>query len=140
MQRAGQPATCAGIFKQSIGARNQVGIGLSYQPARLHSLVELVHWIRFLGSLKFENSGSGIKSLPGSRNRKHMTLLLLHALHTCRSMALCIADTLSCTGPGACILPQPENNIIGLKRLIKIKSIKQVEIRMQEAGGVRLKS
>jgi hypothetical protein len=28
----------AGIFKQSMGARNQVGIGLSYRLARLHSL------------------------------------------------------------------------------------------------------
>jgi hypothetical protein len=26
--------TCAGIFKQSMGARNQVGIGLSHRPAR----------------------------------------------------------------------------------------------------------
>ncbi len=26
----------AGIFKQSMGARNRVGIGLSYRPARLH--------------------------------------------------------------------------------------------------------
>jgi hypothetical protein len=34
--------TCAGIFKQSIEARNQVGIGLSYRPARLHSLAEMV--------------------------------------------------------------------------------------------------
>ncbi len=25
---------CAGIFKQSMGARNRVGIGLSYRPAR----------------------------------------------------------------------------------------------------------
>jgi hypothetical protein len=30
----------AGIIKQSIGARNRVGIGLSYRPARLHSLAE----------------------------------------------------------------------------------------------------
>jgi hypothetical protein len=28
--------------KQSMGARNQVGIGLPYRPARLHSLAELV--------------------------------------------------------------------------------------------------
>jgi hypothetical protein len=28
---------CAGIFKQSMGARNQVGIGLSYRHARLHT-------------------------------------------------------------------------------------------------------
>ncbi len=41
-----------GIFKQSMGARNQVGTGLSYWPTRLHSLVELVPWNRFLGSLK----------------------------------------------------------------------------------------
>jgi hypothetical protein len=34
---------CAGIFKQSTpGARNRVGIGLSYRPARLHSQAELV--------------------------------------------------------------------------------------------------
>jgi hypothetical protein len=44
--------TSAGIFKQSMGARNQVGIGLSYRPSRLHSLAELVPWNRFLGSLK----------------------------------------------------------------------------------------
>ncbi len=41
----------AGIFKQSMGARNRVGIGLSYRPAKLHSLAELVPWNR-LGSLK----------------------------------------------------------------------------------------
>jgi hypothetical protein len=44
---------CAGIFKQSMGARNRVvWNGLSYPPARLHSLAELVPWNRFLGSLK----------------------------------------------------------------------------------------
>jgi hypothetical protein len=32
----------AGIFNQSMGARNRVGIGLSYRPARLHSLADLV--------------------------------------------------------------------------------------------------
>jgi hypothetical protein len=42
---------CAGMFKQSMGARNRVGIGLS-RPAKLHSLAELVPWYRFLGSLK----------------------------------------------------------------------------------------
>ncbi len=44
--------SCAGIFKQSMGARNRVGIGLSYWPARLHGLAELVPWNRFLCSLK----------------------------------------------------------------------------------------
>jgi hypothetical protein len=42
----------AGIFKQSMGARNRVGIGLSYRAARLHSLPELVPWNQLLGSLK----------------------------------------------------------------------------------------
>ncbi len=40
-------ASSAGIFKQSMGARNRVGIRLSYRPARLHSLAELVPWSRF---------------------------------------------------------------------------------------------
>jgi hypothetical protein len=31
---------CAGTLEQSMGARNQVGIGLSYRPARLHRLAE----------------------------------------------------------------------------------------------------
>jgi hypothetical protein len=42
----------AGIFRQSMGARNQVGIGLLYRPARLHSLAEPIPWNRFLGSIK----------------------------------------------------------------------------------------
>jgi hypothetical protein len=32
----------AGIFKQFVGARNRVGIGLSYRPARLHRLAEFI--------------------------------------------------------------------------------------------------
>ncbi len=40
------------FVKKSMGARNRVGIGLSYRPARLHSLAELIPWNRFLGSLK----------------------------------------------------------------------------------------
>ncbi len=28
--------TCAGILEQSMGAKNRVGIGLSYRPGRLH--------------------------------------------------------------------------------------------------------
>ncbi len=34
--------TCAGILEQSMGARNQVGKGLSYRPARQHRLVESI--------------------------------------------------------------------------------------------------
>ncbi len=42
----------AGIFKQSMGARNRVGIVLLYRPARLHRLAELFPWNRFLGPFK----------------------------------------------------------------------------------------
>jgi hypothetical protein len=35
-----------------MGARNRVGIGLSYRPARLHRLAESILWTRFMGSLK----------------------------------------------------------------------------------------
>jgi hypothetical protein len=38
-------------FKQAMGARNRVGIGLSYRPAR-HRLAKLISWNRFMGSLK----------------------------------------------------------------------------------------
>jgi hypothetical protein len=41
-----------GIFKQSMGARNRLGIELSYRPARPHVLLELIPWNRFSGSLK----------------------------------------------------------------------------------------
>jgi hypothetical protein len=36
--------SCAGIFEQSMGARNLVGIGLSYRPARQHSLAGIDSW------------------------------------------------------------------------------------------------
>ncbi len=42
----------AGIFKQYMEARNRAGRGLSYRPARLHSLAELVRKNRFLGPVK----------------------------------------------------------------------------------------
>ncbi len=41
-----------GIFKQSMGSRNRVGIGLSYWLARLLRLAEFTPSNRFLGSLK----------------------------------------------------------------------------------------
>jgi hypothetical protein len=41
----------AEIFKQSMGARNLIGRGLSYRPARLHRLAELIPWNHFLGSI-----------------------------------------------------------------------------------------
>jgi hypothetical protein len=47
-----QLMTCAGIFTQSMGAKNRVGIWLSYRFARLRRLAELIPWNWFLGSLK----------------------------------------------------------------------------------------
>jgi hypothetical protein len=41
----------AGILKQSMGARHRVGIGLSHRPVRLHSLMKIIPWNRFLGSI-----------------------------------------------------------------------------------------
>ncbi len=40
---------CAGILEQSMGARNRVGIGLLYRPARLHRLAELISLNRYIG-------------------------------------------------------------------------------------------
>ncbi len=59
----GSIGTSAGIFKQSMGARNRGGIGLSYRPTRLHSLAELVSWNRFLGSLKVQKFGLSFVAL-----------------------------------------------------------------------------
>jgi hypothetical protein len=47
----------AGIFKQPMGARNRVGIGLPVPARRLHRPAELIPWHRFLGSLKVEKFG-----------------------------------------------------------------------------------
>ncbi len=44
--------TLAGIFKKSMGARNRVGIGLTYRQARLNRLAELILWNQFPGSIK----------------------------------------------------------------------------------------
>ncbi len=47
----------AGIFKQSMGARNQVGIGLPYRPARVHRLEELISWNLFMGFIEVQQFG-----------------------------------------------------------------------------------
>jgi hypothetical protein len=44
-------AISAGIFKQSMGARNRVRIELSYRPASLYRLAKLIPWKQFLNSL-----------------------------------------------------------------------------------------
>jgi hypothetical protein len=44
----------AGILGLSMGARNRVGVGLSYLPAELNRLAETIPWNRFLGVLKLK--------------------------------------------------------------------------------------
>ncbi len=51
LQRNGNIQYRAGIFKESMGARNRGGRGLSYRPARLHSLPEFIPWNRFRGPI-----------------------------------------------------------------------------------------
>jgi hypothetical protein len=45
------PLAWAGFFKHSMGARNRLVIGFSYQPARLDRLAEFITLNQFLGSL-----------------------------------------------------------------------------------------
>jgi hypothetical protein len=59
----------AGIFKKSMGARQRVGIGISYRPARLHRLAELMPWNRFLGSINVLKYGLWVRRrYMGQRN------------------------------------------------------------------------
>jgi hypothetical protein len=66
-------ACSAGIFKQSMVARNRVGTGLSYRPARLHILAELVPWNRFLDSLKVKKFGLSTEmTADGGYAQRHL--------------------------------------------------------------------
>ncbi len=59
---------CARIFKQSMGTRNRVGIGLSCRPARLHRLAALIPWKSIPGILKSLKIRALIISLNDCRN------------------------------------------------------------------------
>jgi hypothetical protein len=48
-----------------MGARNRLGIGLTYRPARLHKQAEFVSWNWFLGSINVKNTGSELEFLKG---------------------------------------------------------------------------
>ena len=56
---------CAGIFKQSMGARNGVGIGLSYRPARLQSggAGALESTLGLFKSLKIRSHNQGLLNI-----------------------------------------------------------------------------
>jgi hypothetical protein len=90
--RALYTLSSAGIFKQSMGARNRVGIGLWYRLARLHILAELVPWNRFLGSLKDLKFG-----LRRSRNCPHQ-----------------------CSDAGVMAFPSPPPNIYNTQRYLQV--------------------
>jgi len=64
MTKGGSLLACAGILKQSMEARNRVGIGLSYWPARLYRLAKLIPWNRFLRPLKVSKFGLCLLMLP----------------------------------------------------------------------------
>ncbi len=61
---------CAGIFKQSTGARNRVGIGLSYWPGRLYKT----------GGIDF------LDSIPGPLKRLKIRALSPSAVYTLSSI------------------------------------------------------
>jgi hypothetical protein len=54
--RAMLKKTSAGILEQSMGARNRVGTGLSYRPARLHRLAESIPGL-LKGTVQRDGSG-----------------------------------------------------------------------------------
>ncbi len=58
-------STWAGIFKESMGAGNRGGIGLSYRPARLHRLAEFIPWYRFLASINVKKYGLCVRCAWG---------------------------------------------------------------------------
>ncbi len=70
-QRMEESLLCWILEEQSMGARNRLGIGLSYWAARPHWLAESISWNRFLGSLKVYNTWAGIfKEAMGAWNRR----------------------------------------------------------------------
>jgi hypothetical protein len=78
------------IFKQSMRARNQVGIGLSYRPARLRRLPEFIPWNQFHKRLKKRaqaTKAGGIDSLKSIPEiLKHLQIRALAVLspsHSC---------------------------------------------------------
>jgi hypothetical protein len=58
-----------------MGARHRVGIGLSYRPARLHRLAELMPWNRFLGSINVYKYGLSRPEIA------YLILFILSFLH-----------------------------------------------------------
>jgi hypothetical protein len=84
-----------------MSARNRVGIGLSYRPARLNSLAELVPWYRFLGSLKVKKFGLGnILTAPQTRGLQRRAACPLSVWPTLRDGVLPPSQLRECVRRG----------------------------------------
>jgi hypothetical protein len=70
-----------------MGARNQVGIGLSYRPAKLHRLAEFIPWNRFLGSMNVWKYGLRIMGLVLLEGKTITLLPSSHCFYTLTSAA-----------------------------------------------------
>ncbi len=66
----------AGIFKEYMGARHWVWIGLSYRPARLHGWRNSFLGIYSWAQQTFKNTGSGWETAM-NRNLAHLSLILV---------------------------------------------------------------
>ncbi len=78
--------SCAGVFKQSMGARTRVGIGLSYRPARLHS--QWRNWFFGIDSWL-------LKSLKFGLISNSLFTSLVHCLHSIYSLLLIHSSSLN---------------------------------------------
>jgi hypothetical protein len=77
----------AGIFKQSMGARNRVGIGLSYRTARLHSGIgSLESILGLLKSLKIQTQPWLVR--VGGGGLHHLSAYY-HHVQSCCSVRSC---------------------------------------------------
>jgi hypothetical protein len=75
-----------------MGARNRVGIGLSYWPARLHRLAEFIPWNRFLGSINVYKYG--LRTSPGLHvHAPREDVCRAAAAGRCNSLAAIIGTT-----------------------------------------------
>ncbi len=88
--------SCAGIFKQYIGARNRVGIGYRTSPPGYNGCRN-----QFLVSLKFKNSGSGVinsatRQFPPSVTPSYEIRVVILSYYYC-----------SASAPWACSRPTP---------------------------------
>jgi hypothetical protein len=63
-----------GISKQSMGARNRVGIGLSYRHPTGPRLVESIHWNIFLGSSNVYKFGLSLLEIKKCKKIKQSGL------------------------------------------------------------------